>query len=158
MELQPTGAGDFGVLRALFDDPSFLDWGGPGRLSDQRIGEKYLGKRAPAVECFIVQADEEPVGLAIIHTEPDGGGIDLVLLAEARGRGIGREVVRRLVELARVERAWLRITVDPDSANEQGIRFWRAVGFAPERVIRDSPDRQPYLIMLLTDEVPRSAG
>lgn len=143
---------DFPALRILFDDPSFLNWGGQGRMSDERLREKYLGSRQPDVECFIVQADEQDVGLAILHAEPDGGGIDLILLPGARGYGVGRAVVAELVHRARTQRGWSRITVDPDCTNESGIRFWEAVGFVRCRVVDDEPGRQPYLLMTMTTD------
>lgn len=143
-----TGA-DFTVLRALFDDPSFLNWGGSGRLPDDQIREKYLGSRQPDVECFIVHADGQAVGLAMLHAEPVGGGIDLILLPAARGHGVGRAAVALLVHQAREQRGWPRITVDPECANKAGIRFWQAVGFVPDRIVDEEPGRRPYLLMVL---------
>jgi GNAT superfamily N-acetyltransferase len=149
IRLHRTDVGDFGALRALFDDPSFFGWGGSGRLSDELIREKYLGSRFPDVECFLVLIDDLVAGLAQIHTEPNGGGLDLILLPAARGHGIGRAVVAQLVERARLERGWSRLTVDPDVQNESGIRFWQAVGFTQESVITEVSGRPPHLLMTL---------
>lgn len=121
-------------------------------MSDERLREKYLGSRHPEVECFIVQADEQDVGLAILHAEPNGGGIDLILLPRARGHGVGRAAVAEPAHRARAQRGWSRITVDPDCANESGIRFWQAVGFVWGRVVDDEPGRQPYLLMTMTTD------
>ena len=145
--LRATTEDDFAALRTLFDDPSFTNWGGRGRLSDDRIREKYLGSRLPDVECFVVQTDCRDAGLAILHVEPDGGGIDLILLPQARRQSVGRVAVAELVHRARTQRGWSRITVDPDCANESGIRFWQSVGFVPDRVVDDGPGRPPYLVM-----------
>jgi len=151
VRLHATGAGDFETLRVLFDDPSFVDWGGSGRLSDDLIRRKYLGLRYPDVECFLVLLGDQAVGLAQIHAEPVGGGMDLILLPTTRGRGIGRAVVAYLAHRARADRGWSRITVDPDLHNESGIRFWQAVGFVPDRAVVDETGRLPYLVMVLTD-------
>lgn len=72
----------------------------------------------------------------------------------ARGRSVSRSapVVADLAHRARADRGWLRITVDPDLHNESGIRFWQAVGFAPDRAAVDETGRSPYLLMVLTDQ------
>lgn len=152
VHLRRTSPGDFKILRSLFDDPAFHDWGGPGRLPDDGVRRKYLGLRFPDVECFIVLVGDQAVGLGQIHAGPDsGGGMDLILLPSARGQGIGRTAVAKLTHQARVEREWVRITVDPDLQNEAGIRFWRSVGFTPDKTVLNDPGRPPYLVMVLPD-------
>lgn len=133
----------------LFDHPSFHGWGGSSRLPDDQIRAKYLGTRHPDVECFLIVRNTEPVGLVQLHVadRETGGGMDLILLPKAQGQGIGRVVVEEMVRRAREGRGWRRFTVDPDVENESGIGFWRAVGFRPERVVSDEPDRDPYLLM-----------
>lgn len=137
------------MLRALFDQPVFFGWGGAGRRSDAEIRRKYLGSRSPAVECFLVILAGQAVGLVQLHVadDGDGGGMDLILVPEVRGRGLGREIVAEMVRRAHGERGWSRFTVDPDVANEEGIRFWRAVGFEPERTVTDEAGRRPYVLM-----------
>lgn len=152
MKLRPTTPEDFDILRGLFDDASFAGWGGTGRAPDEMIREKYLGGRLPEVECFLVLAGPEPVGLAQVHSSgKQASGMDLILLPRARGRGIGRAVVKNLVQRARSVHGWTWITVDPDVENREGIAFWAAMGFVPVRVVEDEPDREPYLLMELRD-------
>lgn len=147
--LKRTSAQDFSVLRQLFDHPSFFGWGGEGRLSDDQIRLKYLGLRHPEVECFLVLDGCRPLGLAQLHVAADdeGGGMDLILLPEAHGHGFGRAVVVEMVRRARDERGWSRLTVDPDIANDRGLKFWRAVGFEFERTVTDESGRAPYVLM-----------
>jgi GNAT superfamily N-acetyltransferase len=147
--IKPTSPRDFPTLRALFDDPSFAGWGGtPGPISDAEITAKYVGKRLPEVECFIVIQDAVAVGLALLHaTTERSGGIDLILLSGSRGRGVGRSAVSSLAERARKVHGWRSVTVDPDLTNPDGIRFWQAVGFEPLRRVPGSRERTPYLLM-----------
>ncbi|WP_152360674.1 GNAT family N-acetyltransferase [Microlunatus speluncae] len=150
LDLSPTGPDDFAELRRLFDDPAFLDWGGPGRASDSLIREKYCGSRAPAIECFLVRLDGVVTGLAQLHRADDdgeGGGMDLIILPSARGHGVGREIVRRLIRRAISEHGWRRITVDPDVDNRAGIEFWRSVGFA-EVARHDGRDERPAYVLM----------
>lgn len=149
VELKPTTSEDFPALRNLFNDPSFSGWGDTDwRMSDAEIRAKYLGERLPQVECFLVMWASSPVGLAQMHTDSaESGGIDLILLPVARGRGVGKAAVHALVERARTVHTWRYLTVDPDLPNRDGIRFWQAVGFATVRRCPGTPSRTPYLLM-----------
>lgn len=147
MRLKATSAEDFVALRHLFDGPSFHGWGAPGRLPDELIRARYLGSRLPRVECFLVLVDEMAVGLVQLHTDDAGsGGLDLIMLPEARSQGIGRRAVAAIVARAR-EKGMTTLTVDPDLHNERGIRFWQAVGFEPQATVREEAGREPYLLM-----------
>jgi GNAT superfamily N-acetyltransferase len=153
--LTPTSLDSMPVLRRLFGDPSFRGWGGTTPLSDDEIAAKYAGARLPDVECFIVEADRSAVGLALLHSEGDAaGGMDLILLPGSRGRGVGRSVVAILVERAKDQHGWCRLTVDPDVSNEAGIRFWADVGFREVGGESATGDRRPFILMemLLTSQ------
>jgi aminoglycoside 6'-N-acetyltransferase len=148
--LRPTSSNDLATARRLFQDPGvYAHWGGVP-LDDSEIAEKYLGARSPDVECFFVVENGEVVGFTQCYRGaeggPGGGGMDLVLLPAARGRGIGQAVVDAVVAHVRAL-GWRRFVVDPDVSNEAGVAFWRAVGFRPVRVVADDGDREPYWLL-----------
>jgi aminoglycoside 6'-N-acetyltransferase len=148
--LRATTPTDVATARRLFQDPGvYAHWGGVP-LDDSEIAEKYLGARSPDVECFFVIESDVVVGFAQYYRGaeggPDGGGMDLVLLPAARGRGIGRAVVDAVVAHVRAL-GWRRFVVDPDVSNEPAVAFWRAAGFRPVRVVTDDGDREPYWLM-----------
>ena len=148
--LRRTNANDLPTLRRFFTDPGFHQHWGGRPLADDEISEKYLGRRRPSVECFVVEHGTSPVGLAQYHRPDDGGeggGMDLVLVPEERGRGIGRAVVYALVEIVQQQLGWRRVTVDPDVSNTSGIAFWTKVGFVPVRTVVGEKDRKPYVLM-----------
>ena len=123
VRLRPTTSDDFSFLRRLFDEPAvFAHWGGVAP-PDTEIRCKYLGARSPLVECFIVEADDRPVGLAQYHSAEGerGGGMDMVLLPGSRGHGVGTAVVQLLASFVREELGWMRFTVDPDVSNTRGV-------------------------------------
>lgn len=93
--------------------------------------------RRADVEAHIVEADGEPVGYLQVWSEDDGGGIDMFLAPEARGRGLGPDAARAVARHLRDERGWSRVTVDPYLWNEPAIRAWRRAGF------RDVGEREP---------------
>ena len=73
--------------------------------------------------------------------------MDLALMPDERGRGLGTAVVRALVDFVRTRRGWRRFTVDPDVDNAGGVAFWTKVGFVPVRIIEDDDGRKPYWLM-----------
>ena len=64
-------------------------------------------------------------------------GIDLFLDPAVHGRGVGTEVVRRVVDHLIRERGHHRITIDPAAANAAAIRAYGKVGFKPVGIMRD---------------------
>jgi len=65
--LRRTTEADLPTLRAFFTNPDFDErWGGRP-LSDDEISAKYVGRRSPAVECFIVQEGQRSVGFVQYH-------------------------------------------------------------------------------------------
>jgi aminoglycoside 6'-N-acetyltransferase len=104
--------------------------------------------RRPDVDGFIVEAGGEPVGYLQAWREGDAGGIDMFLIPEARGRGLGPDAALALVRHLRDERGWTRVTVDPYTSNERAIRAWRKAGFVDqEQRPPDDEHRAPWLLM-----------
>ncbi|ROR35378.1 aminoglycoside 6'-N-acetyltransferase [Kitasatospora cineracea] len=128
--LVPTGEDDLELLAGWFADPGFVEHWGGAPLSRQEVAEKYLGRRRPQVESFLVLAADAPVGYAQYwRAGPDGGGLDLVLVPHARGRGLGPDAARALLAHLVGESGWRRVTVDPAAANVRAVRAWEKAGF-----------------------------
>jgi aminoglycoside 6'-N-acetyltransferase len=82
------------------------------------------------VDAYIVEAEGRPIGYLQAWREGDDGGLDMFLVAEARGRGYGPDAARALAS-ALLEERWTRVTVDPYLWNEPAVRAWRRAGFEP---------------------------
>jgi aminoglycoside 6'-N-acetyltransferase len=92
--------------------------------------------RRREVDAFVVEENGEPVGYLQVWHEGGESGLDMFLIPEARGRGLGRAgraVARHL--LGRQDRR--RVTVDPYLWNDAAVRAWRRAGF------RDVEEREP---------------
>jgi len=126
--LRPTTPDDLLEVRALFRDPAFEGWGGPGFRSDSQLREKYVGARLPDVECFLVEVDDRVVGFTQLYADGSGAGTDLILLPAERGAGVGRQVVEALLERVRAS-GRTHFVVDPSPEDRGAVAFWRAVGF-----------------------------
>lgn len=80
------------------------------------------------------------VGFAVASRKGDDVHLHRLAVDEAaRGRGIGRLLVRRLAQSA-LERGLAAMTLKVDAANEGAIRFYRRLGF--RRVENDREARE----------------
>jgi aminoglycoside 6'-N-acetyltransferase len=85
------------------------------------------------VEAFIVEEAGVPLGYIGAWIDDGGrsGGIDMFLVPQARGRGLGPDAARALARHLRNERGWDRVTVDPYVWNDAAARAWQRAGFEP---------------------------
>lgn len=130
--LAPTTEGDLALLAEWFADPDFVEHWGGARLTRQEVAAKYVGRRRPMVESFLVLAQDVPVGYAQYWcADTTEGGIDMVLAREAQGRGLGPDAARALVTYLLDILGWRRVTVDPLMTNHRAVRAWEKAGFRP---------------------------
>jgi aminoglycoside 6'-N-acetyltransferase len=93
--------------------------------------------RRPDVDAFVIEEEARPVGYLQVWAEGGKGGLDMFLVPDARGRGLGPDAARAVALHLRSQRAWSGVTVDPYLWNEVAIRAWRRAGF------RDVEEREP---------------
>jgi aminoglycoside 6'-N-acetyltransferase len=125
---------DAELLVQWHDDPEVARYWDDERFTRDEMIARL--ERA-AVEAYIVEADGEPVGYLQVWHENDAGGIDMFLVSDARGGGLGPDAARAVARHLRDARGWSRVTVDPYLWNESAIRAWRRAGF------RDVGEREP---------------
>ena len=101
------------------------------------MAEKYIGARSPEVECFIVESAERPIGFIQywVGDEPATGGLDMFLVPEARGQGLGPDAARALLGYLLDELGWRRVTVDPLVENTRAVRGYEKAGFRVEATV-----------------------
>jgi aminoglycoside 6'-N-acetyltransferase len=118
---------DAALLVAWHDDPDVARYWDEERFTlDEMLDRLHRSD----VEAYIVTADGEPIGYLQVWREGDGGGLDMFLVPDARGRGLGPDAARAAALHLRDERGWARVTVDPYLWNEPAIRAWRRAGFS----------------------------
>ena len=101
----------------------------------------------PDVDAYIVEAEGAPVGYLQAWREGSGGGLDMFLIPEARGKGLGPDAARALATALRDE-GWTRVTVDPYAWNERAVAAWKRAGFEPvEQRPADGEHTADWLLM-----------
>jgi aminoglycoside 6'-N-acetyltransferase len=107
--------------------------------------------RRPGVDAFVVEAEGKTIGYIQAWSDEEAplqGGIDMFLVPEARGRGLGPNAASALARHLREDRGWTRVTVDPYEWNEPAIRAWRKAGFSEiERRPPDDEHRASWVLM-----------
>lgn len=141
VELRPVTADDLDLLAGWFAEPDFVRWWGGEPKSRETVAKKYLGRRAPGVESYIVEWEGVAIGYIQSWTDDGGrsGGVDLVLVPAVQGQGLGPDAGRALAEHL-VGRGWDPVLADPLLTNLVAIRAWEKAGFVSEGEWPDHPD------------------
>lgn len=130
--LIPATEAHLALLAHWFADPEFVRNWGEQPLTREEVAAKYTGRRRPDVESFLILAQTIPVGYTqYATTGPGQGGIDMVLLPQAQGKGLGPDAARALVRHLHTVVGWNQVTVDPEASNTHAIRAWTKAGFRP---------------------------
>jgi aminoglycoside 6'-N-acetyltransferase len=143
--LRPATEADVELLVRWHADPEVARfWDGKTYTSDEM--RRRLARAD--VEAFIVEAAGEPVGYLQAWRSGDEGGLDMFLVPEARGHGLGPDAARAMAEHLVGERRWPRLIVDPYVSNQAAIHAWRRAGFeAVEERPADADHSGPWLLM-----------
>jgi aminoglycoside 6'-N-acetyltransferase len=144
--VRPATEADADLLVAWHADPEVARFWDDETFTRDEMLERLA---RPDVDAFVAEAEGEPVGYIQAWTD-DGrsGGIDMFLIPEARGRGLGPDAARALATYLRDERGWSPVTVDPYLSNERAVRAWRRTGFVPvEERSADDQHTGPWLLM-----------
>ncbi|WP_344507015.1 GNAT family N-acetyltransferase [Dactylosporangium maewongense] len=130
VRLRPVAEDDLDLLAGWFGDPGFIDHWGDTPLTREQVAAKYIGRRRPEVESFIVLTGDAPIGYAQYwHAGEFEGGIDLILEPHGRGRGYGPDAADTLARHLLQHLHWTRVTADPVATNARAIRAWEKAGF-----------------------------
>jgi len=120
--LRRANAGDVDRLVSWHADPEVARYWDDETFTRVEMEERLA---RPDVEAWIVEEAGEPVGYLQVHSE----GLDMFLVPDARGRGLGPDAALAMTRHLLDERGRSRVTVDPYAWNHGAVRAWRRAGF-----------------------------
>jgi aminoglycoside 6'-N-acetyltransferase len=134
LALRPLAEADAEQLRRIHATPEVVRW---WDLPEQG----FPWTDDPDASRMTVVLDDAVIGMVQFWEELTPkyrhATMDLFLDPKVHGRGLGTEVVRRVVRHLIVDRGHHRITIDPAASNAAAIRAYEKVGFRPVGVMRD---------------------
>jgi ribosomal protein S18 acetylase RimI-like enzyme len=135
IELRPVGPGDGELLQRIYagaraQELAVLPWDDAAKaafLRAQLAAQSAAYERYPGRSNRLVVVDGEPVGrLDVARGEREIAVLDISLLPEHRGRGIGTALLRDVLDEAAV--AGKRVRVHVERSNP-ALRLYRRLGF-----------------------------
>lgn len=130
---------------------------GGERLSDDVLARLPAALRAcPGALVLLAYEGDQPVGVATCFVsvstfaaQPLINVHDLAVVASRQGRGIGRQLLQGVEEIAR-RRGCCKVTLEVQRLNEPAIKLYESLGFGPS-VTRDAPfGEQLFFVKLLS--------
>jgi 2-methylisocitrate lyase-like PEP mutase family enzyme/RimJ/RimL family protein N-acetyltransferase len=131
--LRPLAAGDEHELLRIHRTPEVRRW-----WDEPDAGFPFSDE--PESTRLTIELEGAVVGLVQFYEEPTPkyrhAAVDLFLDPALHGRGLGTEVLRRVVRHLIEERGHHRVTIDPAVTNVAAITAYERVGFRPVGVMR----------------------
>jgi aminoglycoside 6'-N-acetyltransferase len=125
IELEPLDVAQVGRLRELHQNPGVLRWWGPmdpGFPFDEAESQRFAIVVDGQIAGLVQWGDES-------WEENRHAYIDIFVGDAFASRGIGTEVVRRVIRELVEERGYHRITIDPAPDNTAAVRCYEKAGF-----------------------------
>jgi ribosomal protein S18 acetylase RimI-like enzyme len=99
----------------------------------------------PSARSEIVVADGQPIGRLLVDRRAEAIHlVDIALVTEHRGHGVGTELVTDLIEEARLFNRPLHLTVRWDN---RALGLYQRLGFVPRAAGGEPDPTDPYLAM-----------
>lgn len=148
--IRPTDSDDGTLLlQWLYDPEIYRWWGGKPKSRDVVTDLLHVTQDddGSTLWPFVILQNGQPIGFIQIWREANGeSGLDMFLVPEFRGRGLGARAARMLASHLH-DAGWRRITADPAVGNKPAIRMWQKAGFQKTGDVIDIGDGPSELMV-----------
>lgn len=148
-QFRPMSDADLPLVKEWLARPHVAEWWTTDADEQLERIRRHIGD--PAIDVFIVHADERPIGYqqcydqnacsenGLGHHPPGTRGIDQFIgEADLVNHGHGSAFIRTFVD-GLLANGTPRIVTDPDPTNARAIRAYEKAGFVRDRLV-DTPD------------------
>jgi aminoglycoside 6'-N-acetyltransferase len=143
--VRPANDDDVDMLVAWHEDPEVARFWDGETFTREEMHQRLARSD---VESFVVEEGSTPLGYLQVWHEGEDTGLDMFLVPEARGRGLGSDAARAVASHLVAAGRCSRVTVDPYVWNEPAVRAWRRAGFVDvEEREADEGHTAPWLLM-----------
>ena len=165
--LRPAGPDDAAFLVALRVHPDVAPFLGVREADEAALRRELADADPAAAGRFVIDEGAGPAGALAWRLSSRRSRIadlsEIVVLPEARGRGLGTAAVREACRLLADRLDVHRFQLETYAFNEAGIRAFERAGFVREGVRRQAFWRRDawqdgVLFGLLADELPQGPG
>lgn len=174
LTFRPIVSGDLPRLHRWLNDPEVVRWWEGDDVSWPAVRLDYgttagdpedhyiavhAGRPIGWIQCYAI-ADQpgDPLFYAPLGPADNVASIDYLLAPQARGQGLGQQMIRNFVDevVFGQHPDWTQVWVAPQRANEAS---WRALAAAGFRYARDLPGEHcPCRAMMLTRPAPSASS
>jgi RimJ/RimL family protein N-acetyltransferase len=170
LSFRPLAESDLPAIHRWRNTPHILRWWHEP-LTLEQVEAKYRPRITgdEPVRCFIILADDTPIGLIqtyrvgdfpeyaeCLPMPPDAAGIDLFIGEDAYlHRGLGSRILRAFVNNVIVPSGVTTVSIDPSAENRIAIRAYEKAGFR-HLLTTQLPDlpEPTYLMTLSINSIP----
>lgn len=119
-----------------------------GQKFEENMADVRIAYGPPAGECLLAFLNGQPVGVVMVRDKGDGicEMNRMFVRAAARGHGIGRALVERLIDLAR-DLGYRTMVLAALNRHTEALALYRSCGFTEE--VRPPSDGEPEIAVLM---------
>lgn len=152
--LVPAGPGHCAFVLACRSDTSAVEWSRTGRAIGVDEHRAWYARAIdnPGVRLRVATLDGAPIGTARVDVVAGTGEVGIALAPEHRGHGLGRALLRALIDDCAADPQVVALNAAVHPANVASLKAFEAAGFAPAgddggfRLLR-RPVREPIEVV-----------
>lgn len=161
LEIRPVRIEDTEALNVIRRQPEVMD--NTLALPSERIAfnRGFIEGLGPNDHMFVAVADGQVAGFASLHVAAGrrrhAGSVGISIHRDYQGQGIGRAMMRTLLDLADGYLGLLRVELEVFADNTRAIKLYESLGFVVEgRKQMDSIRRGEYVDALVMGRLART--
>ena len=132
--IRPVSIDDWQAVGEIRHQPRVMEF--TTAIPSERPGRAFIEALTPNDHVMVAQLDGRVIGLAGLHLglgkRRHTARLGIAVHDAFAGRGVGRALMRSLLDLADQWLGLVRVELDVDSTNERAVKLYESLGFVVE--------------------------